>query len=209
MKIVGFISLCLIAAAGHATAQPVAMVLGVQGTVNPPVAPYAELEPGATLTLAPGAVLTINHYGSCNEVTVHGGTVTVGDDTLDLTDATGIARQPATCPRVISPAVVSVGAGVILRGGAFSVLPGIALMPEIVIAGDAGAVRKLRIGHDGREIADLPVRAGRVIWPTTLALSDGEDYVLVLRDGDVFYRVGVVADRNALGRVILRLSPAE
>ena len=208
------IGFCLLIAPVAAVAEPVALVLEVQGEIEPPVEPFAELEPGALLTLSPGAAVTLEHYASCEEVTARGGTVGVGARGLDLSAASDVARRPVDCPQLVRLSEAHVNAGVVLRSvtsaGDAGPAQTVGLAPTIIVAGGKPGIDRMMIERDGREVVTLPVLERQVDWPEgTLFLSDGARYRLTLSDGLASHTVDVIADGNAPGRVVLRLSPAE
>lgn len=214
MKASGIICCCLLLVPAAAAAEPAALVLEVQGEVSPPVEPFDELAAGATLTLEPGAVVTLEHYATCEEATARGGSVVVGAGALDLSAAEGSTRRPVDCPQLVRLSEATVNAGVVLRSAAPVEPAGpaqtVGLAPAIVIAGGAPGIDRMIVERDGREVVTLPVLMGQVDWPEgTLFLSDGARYRLTLIDGRASYRVEVIADGDAPGRVVLRLSPSE
>lgn len=214
MKIARFLGFCLLlgpAVAVAESAEPVALVLDVQGEVSPSVEPFSELVAGTELTLGPGAVLTVEHYAGCEEVTIHGGAVLVGAKALELA-ATGFAmRQPIDCPQVIQLSEATINAGVILRSVDASDLAEqkVGLTPVILFAG-GGGINSLRIEQGGSEVAAMAVSGGRADWPEDApALSDGGRYRLVLSDGWRERWLDVVANGDTPAQIVLRLAPPE
>jgi hypothetical protein len=194
-----------LAATPAVAAAPVALVTDVSGEVSPAVGLFHELEAGTELTLGAGAGLTVEHYATCEAVTVTGGSVLVRETGLDLerADVAGRTALPCAQTATLAPQQDTVNAGVLLRGVA--VLPRVPLVPQIVVAGGGAGFDILRVERDGRAVAALPVRAGRVEWPEGgLFLTDQAAYVLVLAGPAGEHRARVVADRGAVGRTVLR-----
>lgn len=193
----------LLAATPALAAAQGALVTDVAGDVTPAVGLFDEIEVGTGLTLGPGARLTIEHYASCEVVTMIGGSVVVRAAGLDLRSAEVAGRADAPCPEAVAlRAEETVTAGVALRGAG---PPAVPLAPEIVVAGGGAGFDSMRVERDGHLVAALPVRAGRVHWPEgRLFLTDGGTYDLVLAGPAGEHRAGVVADRDAGGRTVLR-----
>lgn len=200
-----FLGMLLTAVATAAAAGPPgALVTDVSGEVAPAVGLFDEIEVGTELALGAGARLTLEHYASCEAVTMVGGSVVVREGGLDLAraDVAGRAELPCAHAVMLRPED-EITASVVLRGHGPVRVP---LVPEIVIAGGGIGYDFLRIERQGgREVAALPVRAGRAEWPEgRLYLTDRTPYVLVLSGPAGEHRAGVLADRRAGGRTVLR-----
>lgn len=201
---IAVVGLALIA--GPALAgPPAALIIDVTGSVSPEIEAFDEVEAGTELTLSGGAELTLSHYGTCDEVSVRGGSIEVGTLDLGLARTTVVSRSRADCSEPVSLSETdTASASVIMRN--FEQLPKVPLSPAIVISG------KKRAGFDAmailrgdKQIATLTVAQGKVAWPTDgLYLSNGTKYVLVLTGRSGEHRATVVADRERSGRVVLR-----
>src|SRR5690625_7931921 len=97
------------------SAEPVALVLDVQGDVSRQVRVFDEIDAGTTLTLGSGGALTIEHYVICEQVTFRGGTLVVEEEALNLDEARLVARRPVECPEVVQLPDPTANAGVIVR----------------------------------------------------------------------------------------------
>lgn len=197
--------LCLLLAAAPATAAgaPAALVTDVSGEISPGVEPFQEIDSGTELSLRPGARLTIEHYLSCEAVTMTSGSVVVHSAGLDLDRAAvaGQAEMPCAQPITLAPEDMAT-AGVLVRGAG---PPKIPLSPNIVIAGGGAGFDRMDLERDGQLLWTLPVRSGRVEWPEgRLFLTDQGVYSLVLVGPAGERRANVIADRGAGGRIVLR-----
>lgn len=213
MKMARTIVLALLLSPAIAVAEPVALVLDVTGDVSPTLRAFDEIDADTKLTLAEGASVTIEHYAICEQVTIGGGTLLVGEKALDLDDAQSVARRPVECPEVVQLPVEKVNAGVIVRDVSLAwkrdVTPRIGLAPSILVPGRDG-VNDLRIERDGEEVATLAIIDGRSLWPEgARELQAGERYDLILSDGEEAHRMEVLTDGDARARLVVRLPAAE
>src|SRR5690625_121853 len=196
-----------------AGAEPVALVLDVQGNVSPEVKAFDEIDANTELTLDSGGALTIEHYTICEQVTFRGGVLVVEEEALNLDRARFVARRPVECPEVVQLPDPKVNAGVIVRNVASawrrSATPRIGLAPSILVPGIDGT-NDLRIERDGDEVATLSVVDGRSVWPEgTNQLAAGEHYELILSNGEASHRMEVITDQSARARLVLRLPVME
>lgn len=217
MNIARGIALALLLSPVLAGAEPVALVLDVQGDVSPAVRAFDEIEPDTKLTLAPGASLTVEHYTLCQQVSLRGGALLVEAEALDLAEASFVARRPVECPKIVQLPSPKVNAGVIVRSAPSELkrwtLPRIGLTPAFFITG-SDKIDSLRIERDGEEIATLPVIDRQARWPESARdLRADERYELILSDGVsdgvATHRIGVITDGEAYERLVLRLPPGE
>lgn len=161
--------------------EPAALVLDVQGSVEPKVALYDEVGDGTVLTLAKGARLTISHYGACEEVAVTGGTVSVGIDKLGLDNSEVQSRTSVQCPdQIVMAAADLINMAVTLRSA--KKVKVMAPAPEFVLPGAWGKqFDKLDLYGDGGLVTTVPVSGGHASWPAAQApLTVGGTYVVVL-----------------------------
>ena len=162
-------------------AEPVALVLDVSGSVEPEVALYDEIVDGTVIKLGGGAHLTLSHYGTCEEVAITGGTVTIGSEDLDLEGSQVESRTRVQCPDSITMSAADlVNMSVTLRSARKARV--MAPTPDFVIAGKWGRqFDRLDVhGKEGR-MATMSVVDGRASWPgDAQPLAIGETYVVVL-----------------------------
>lgn len=189
-----------------ALAEPVALILDVSGKVTPPVAVFDEVDDGAILALDKGATLTISHYGSCQEVSLAGGKVVVGEEGLEVEGGEVLSRSDQPCPgRAIVDAADLINLAVTLR----SMRPPrkMAARPEFILTGPWGAqFDQMDIYGDKGHLTTLPIFGGHVTWPASMApLTAGVTYAVVLNGPDVRQQAArIEVSAEALGMTVLK-----
>lgn len=182
-----------------------ALVLDVSGTVEPAVAPFSDVAPGTELWLGSGATVIISHYAVCEEVTVTGGTIRVGQSGLSIKGEQRIDRQPVECvDRLSLTATDLTNAAVVTRS--LNIKPTIGLAPEFVLAGQLDPRYDLVRVMQGRTVvAVLPVAGRRVVWPADLpTLTDGADYTFFVSGPGVQpFGATATASSGATARIVL------
>ena len=182
-----------------------ALVIDVVGDVTPQVDAFEDVAPGTVLTLGDGAELTISHYRACEEVTLSGGRVTVGEAGLELDGTETLAREEVDCPSNVALAVSdTASATVIVRN--FEELPRVPISPSIVLVGEnAAKYSSMTLRREDKVITNLDIVDRQVQWPSEgLYLSNRTKYVLVLAGDEGEFVAEVVADRRTDARVVLR-----
>lgn len=182
-----------------------ALIVDVAGSIDPAVDLFDELVIGTELTLGSSTELTLSHYGACDEIVIKGGSVIIGKKDIKIVGGQEVSRIGVDCPEQVALIQTdTTNASVIMRN--FARIPEVPLAPQIVVNSAPGTdVNRLTILRDDTEIADLPVKNGRVRWPDGgLYLSNNTKYTLVVRGRGVDHRAVVVANRDASGRVVLR-----
>ena len=160
---------------------PAALILDASGTIEPEIGLYEEVADGTVLKLGSDATLTISHYGSCEEVVLAGGTVTVGADELAIQGSEVRSRTAVQCPdQIVMAAADLINMAVTLRSARQARV--MAPEPEFVLAGPWGRqFDKLDVYGKEGQIATVPVAGGQASWPADLPpLAAGEIYVVVL-----------------------------
>ena len=161
---------------------------------------------GTVLKLGDDAHLTLSHYGSCEEVAVTGGTVTVGKQTLGLEDSQVESRTRVQCPdTVVMSAADLVNMSVTLRSAKQHRV--MAPTPDFILAGTWGKhFDRLDVhGKDGR-MASMPVTDGRAAWPgDAQPLTIGDTYVVVLNGpGAQQYAARIQVTGDPQGMTVLK-----
>jgi hypothetical protein len=144
-------------------AEPVALVLELDGAMEPPVEPFSELAPGETIRLSDGATLAFLHYPSCAEVTVRGGRLVLSEQRYTLQGGKIVSVDRARCPKTVVLTENRQVGGVLLRGGGG---PSLSTRPEFVIAGQgAGDVARVRVRDGDTVLAEAAVAGKWFEWP--------------------------------------------
>jgi hypothetical protein len=152
-----------------AKAAPVALVMQISGTTDPPLARHREVGEGTKVTVKPNSSLALLHYTSCSIVTLNGGTATITADAVVAPAANIASTKPGPCPKVHKIALDGRAAtgGVSLSravgpSGVQAPL-NFAANGTVVLAG-AGAARAksydILDGYDRTVVKDAPVRDG-------------------------------------------------
>lgn len=153
---------------------PVALVMQVTGTTDPPLARHREIADGKRIVVSARSSVALLHYGTCSIVTLNGGTATVTAQGVETPAANIASTKPGPCPRVhkIALAGQTASGGVSVSRGvdpAANALPStaapinLASNGVIVLAGaNSGKAQtyELRDGY-GRAIGkSLPIKDG-------------------------------------------------
>jgi hypothetical protein len=166
--VAGHVLLAAMLATGAARAAspasaPAALVMELTGTTKPPLAVHREVAPGS-FALAPGARLSLLHYGTCSIVTFTGGTVKVSEQELDAEQVNVESRKPGPCPHVHKIAMAGagpLGGGIVSRGIRDADYAEVALDGLVVLTGAkaASAVRANVLDSNRMLVAgDIPIR---------------------------------------------------
>ena len=75
-------------ASAWADEQMRALVTDVTGDVSPEIYAFDEVPAGTVIDLGTGGELSLTFYPTCSDVTLRGGKVTIGDDTISTSDGT-------------------------------------------------------------------------------------------------------------------------
>lgn len=168
MPRIAFVSLALLFALAllpnHSrAAEPVALVLELDGAMEPQVEPFSELAPGDTIELSDGATLAFLHYPSCAEVTVRGGRLVLSEQRYTLQRGKIVSVDRARCPKTVVLSENRQVGGVLLRSGGS---PTLSTRPEFVIAGQGiGEVARVRVRDGDTVIAEAPLSGKWFEWP--------------------------------------------
>ncbi len=182
-----------------------ALVIDLDGTIKPHVELFDELEAGGDYQLEGDTLLTVAHYASCQEITISGGRLSVGENSMSIDGSLVLDQAPVECPAEVDLAVTDTkNASVVFR--AMIPLTEVPLRPEIVVAGNSrGAFTELTVLMQEQELTRLAVAGSSVNWPSGAAtLEPGRQYSLVLSGPTSTYSAQVIASDGKSGRVILR-----
>ncbi len=173
------------------------------------------LEPGQTITLAPGEILTLGYFLSCAQETITGGTVTIGDMQSDVSGGT-VETAYVSC----DDQVVTLSASQQQEAGTTVMRPGNpcdSLVPDVVVY-DVSPLVRLTEPAASVEYVDA-CSAGTGQWTTIgaaegladfrtagIALVPGQTYLIRRGDRTLTVLVSKLAEAQAVA-LIARLVP--
>ena len=108
-----------LARAANTNSAVAALVMDLTGATKPSLVVHRELAPGTKIAIAPGARLSLLHYGTCSIVTFSGGTVKVTEQGLEAAEANIESRKPGPCPHTHKISLAGpgpLGGGIVSRG---------------------------------------------------------------------------------------------
>lgn len=187
-QVLAVLSLTTFPAAAGSPNQAVGLVLDVQGTTRPAVAPYTELMGPSTLNLGPQTVVTFVHYKTCRIVVVSGGQIFADAGRVSLSGGHLIKVSKTECPEERKLGATGNGivetAGVLVR--AVNMIPRLTAHPRIVLTGSAALQFPTAVlRRNGKSLGGMQVDAHLVAWPASRpGLSPGNGYVVVLMSAD-------------------------
>lgn len=181
-----------------------ALVMDVQGSVQPDIVEFAELSTGTVLTIGTGASVKLQHYATCETLTITGGKVTVGNAGFDLTQARVTSLSRSACSQVINLAYFGAASAstTIARAEA---PPTIGLTPVFQFLDNGQPVpEQIAVEHSLKVLKTLKVVDGRAVWPTDEPLTHGLYYVVFLKAGEREATVLFIAAEDASNSAFLR-----
>lgn len=166
-----------------ALAEPVALILELDGDTEPAVEAFGELAAGDTVRLSDEGTMLFLHYPSCAEVTVKGGRLVMSAERYTLQGGRIVGVDRARCPKTVVLSQSGATGGVVIRSGGGKD-PKLGSRPEFVLAGlKTDNVAKVRIRRGDQRIADVALQSNNFMWPKSQAdLPDGKGYVAELLD---------------------------
>lgn len=192
-----------------ADGQMRALVTDVTGDVSPEIYAFDEVPAGTVLNLGEGSELSLTFYPNCSDVTLRGGVVTIGEDTISTSDDTELLSQAeGDCPGAVKLAETDIiNAAVISRSRGKSLRPRVNPRPVFGVSGDNAASYDRVLVRDGRRtLAEVSLTGRTGVWPADAPpLKDGRTYALALIGKDVKPHVAkVVASATAPELLVLR-----
>lgn len=186
-----------------------ALVTDVVGDVSPEIYAFDEVPKGTVLDLGKGAELSLTFYPNCSDVTLRGGKVTIGDDTISTSDTTELLSQAkGDCPGAVKLTETDIiNAAVISRSRGKALTPRVNPRPVFGVSGVKGARYDRLLIRDGRRtLVEIPMAGRTGAWPVDAApLEDGRTYALALVGIDVKpYVAKVVLSADAPELLVLR-----
>lgn len=208
-------ALSLLSAVGAWAGPPQALLVKVDGPVEPLVESFAELRRGDTLTVGRGGKVSLLRYSDCAAVEIVGGQIVGGEDGVDLRGADVASESHGKCPGEITVGSGAVMGGVVVRGAAptHQFPRPVSVRPTFVFPGTPGKrVQQIELRQGGRTVRQLSVRGRRAVWPKDAApLKPGSSYELLVRldqaNGNVrAVKISPTEDASALS--VIRLDRA-
>ncbi|MEM1161815.1 MAG: hypothetical protein AAGJ28_12845 [Pseudomonadota bacterium] len=188
--------------------SPKALIIDIIGSVEPAVEAFDEIPAGQTLTLAPGSEISLTFYPTCEDVSIRGGTLSIGDDSMTIDDDGEVtAYTKGECPgNVELKASDLINAAIITRSN--DSRPAISLRPTSAVIGrDISRFNAVAIYNiDNTLVQEVPLNGRKAIWPADVApLTDGSEYLLVVKGTDVqMQQAKILAVADAPQVIILR-----
>ena len=169
-------------------AEPVALIVEINGEAKPSLSAFSEVSDGAELALEPGSRVTFLHYQRCEEVTVESGLLTMRAGTYRIVGGDIVRRTARGCPKTSKASSSREIGGVLFRGD--NVLQ---LSPSATLV----IIAQARIeGRSGHVLGSVDVSRGVIdmkAFPSWV--REGEEYHLELlrRSGAPALRIAIVA----------------
>ncbi|WP_193180827.1 hypothetical protein [Nisaea sediminum] len=198
----------LILAPSLARAEPVALLVSVEGKVaDQKLAAFSEIADGMELQLDTGTRVTFLHYRRCEEVTVESGLLTLRAGSYRIVGGDIVARTARGCPKTGEPDASQDVGGVLFRGDDILRLSPKATLivtgpgaPEIV---RADLIRKGSGAPESIELLDHTVD----ISSLAANLHEGEEFRLELRkrSGLSALRIAVISSLTHGNLAVIRV----
>jgi hypothetical protein len=178
--------------ASAATAQrAVAILVDVDGPLDPPLSAGVELSAGQTVALQPKTTASIVHYEKCEFVSFRGGALHLTETSFSVSGANNVQKESASCPSSRRPSLVrsneASGMGG-MRIRTIATPQPVPPRPRILVTGNVVNVVAAEVIDGDQVIARFPLRDGRAAWPSGQpALRPGSTYIIrfVRQNGEI------------------------
>lgn len=154
-------------AVGAARPQPpVALVIEVNGTIEPALEPYSEVANKDNVKLTGGAKVTFLHYATCQEVVVSGGRITFTAEAFRVEGGDITNSSRVDCPRLVTIQPDAVAGAVLFRS--FRARTVVTLNPRpvfVLVGAKATNFTRIRILRDKKTIFEGKIEGRRFAWP--------------------------------------------
>ena len=176
-------------------AEPVALIVEINGEAKPSLSAFSEVSDGAELALEPGSRVTFLHYQRCEEVTVESGLLTMRAGTYRIVGGDIVRRTARGCPKTSKASSSREIGGVLFRGDNVLQLSPSATL--VIIGPGSSDISQARIeGRSGHVLGSVDVSRGVIdmkAFPSWV--REGEEYHLELlrRSGAPALRIAIVA----------------
>lgn len=185
---------CVVGAV-HASQLPAALILDYSGPPRSGVEAYGEILPGREIGLGPRDRVVILHYGSCRQLTVTGGKVSVLPEALVVNDAKDSQEAGRLCPQEVS-----------LSGGGPAPQVISARIDCMVIGKRKSDLGEVEIRDGDVVLLSVPAQGYRLITaPAAPEMKPGKTYSLVAKGirGAELAKVPVTVDAAAHDKACL------
>ncbi|MEM7189471.1 MAG: hypothetical protein AAF439_07655 [Pseudomonadota bacterium] len=203
------ITAAALAFGGQALADsPKALILDITGEIEPAVEAFDELPAGQTLTLSPGAEISMTFYPTCEDVSIRGGIISITENSMTIDgDGEVTAYAKGECPGNVKLAASDlINAAIITRSN--DTRPAISLRPTIAVIGrDISRFKSVAVySLDNQLVQEVPLEGRKAKWPLDVApLTDGGEYLLVVKGEEVqMQQAKILAAADAPQVIILR-----
>jgi len=179
----------------HASQLPAALILDYSGPPRAGIEAYGEIQPGREIGLGPRDRMLILHYGSCRQVTVTGGKVSISAEQLVVSESKDSQESGHFCPQEV-----------VVTGGSTApqaISPRVDCMVIGKRKADLGEV-EIRDGND--LLLSVPAQGYRLITaPAAPEMKPGKTYSLVAKSirGAELAKVPVMVDPAAHDKACL------
>lgn len=160
-----------------------AMVLELEGAIEPPLEAFDEIPSKSTVILADDAWLVFLDYNRCQTVEVAGGRIRFETRGFYVNKGKVKKIERAECPREVTIAATGVVGGTVLRSATSgTVALKLPPTPSFVLVGPrAKDFRRVRFVKGDKTVRELGLSGRRLTWDEGSApLAIGTDYELVL-----------------------------
>ena len=152
------------------------IVLTAEGEIAPKVSPFDEVNAGMSISVMPVGSLTLEHYQTCQTVSIFGGGIVINADGFNLADAKVSASEERDCPAIVDLVYTGLKTSASITRRQVPAVVG--LTPTFRFLGQDGVPATIQISREGVVIARLDVTDRAFRLPPNQPLVDGARYVL-------------------------------
>lgn len=179
----------------YASQLPAALILDYSGPPRAGIEAYSEIGHGTEIGLGPRDRMVILHYGSCRQVAVTGGKVSVSAEQLVVSDAKDSQDAGHFCPQEVSMGMGGQGAQAIS-----------ARLDCRIIGKRKSEIGEVEIHDGGQMLLSVPAQGYRLITaPAAPEMKPGKTYSLVVKGirGAELAKVPVMVDATPKDKACL------
>lgn len=179
----------------QASQLPAALILDYSGPPRAGIEAYGEIQPGREIGLGPRDRMVLLHYGSCRQVAVTGGKVSVSAESLTVSESSENRDAGHFCPQEVSLSNVSAAPQ-----------PISARVDCMIIGKHKADLGEVAIMDGDQLLLSVPAQGYRLITaPAAPEMKPGKTYSLVAKGirGAELAKVPVMVDPTAQDRACL------